>query len=52
MNLLVKGDIYLKNIMAKAPKKPVAMRSKRSGKKKAIQIKKNNEILQKLKNQQ
>lgn len=35
--------------MAKAKKKPVAMRSKRSGKKKAIQIKKNNEILQRLK---
>ena len=39
-----------KNIMANAPKKPVAMRSKRSGKKKAIQIKKNNEVLQRLKN--
>ena len=35
--------------MARAKKKPVAMRSKRSGKKEAIQIKKNNEVLQKLK---
>jgi len=49
-NLLEINDIYLKNIMAKAPKKPVAMKSKRSGKKKAIQIKKNNEVLQRLKN--
>lgn len=35
--------------MAKAKKKPVAMRSRKSGKKKSIQIKKNNEILSKLK---
>jgi len=49
MNLLVVGDIYNKKIMAKAKKKPIAMRSKRSGKKKMAQIKKNNEVLQKLK---
>jgi hypothetical protein len=35
--------------MARAAKKPVAMKSKRSGKKKAIQIKKNNEVIQRLK---
>jgi hypothetical protein len=49
MNLLEINDIYYKKVMARAKKKPVAMRSKRSGKKKAIQIKKNNEVLQKLK---
>jgi hypothetical protein len=36
--------------MARAKKKPVSMKSKSSGKKKALQIKKNNEVLQKLKN--
>jgi hypothetical protein len=35
--------------MARAKSKPVAMRSKRSGIKKAKLIKKNNEILKKLK---
>ena len=37
--------------MAKAPKKPVAMKSKKSGKKTASLIKKNNEVLSKLKNE-
>ena len=35
--------------MAQAKKKPVAMRSKKSGKKKSAQIKKNNVILSRLK---
>jgi hypothetical protein len=35
--------------MARSKKKPIAMRSKRSGIKKSILIKKNNEILTKLK---
>jgi hypothetical protein len=37
--------------MAKGKKKPVAMKSKKSGKKRGIIIKQNNEILKKLKNQ-
>jgi hypothetical protein len=36
--------------MARAKKKPAAMKSKKSGKKWAKLIKKNNEILNKLKN--
>jgi hypothetical protein len=37
--------------MARATKKPIPMKSKRSGKKKMILIKKNHEILKRLKDE-